>query len=78
LGFEYQTPVGYTYIVSEREGTEMAIKAKYKIENQWNKGEIFSQEQEFESIQEIESFLAYNRAYIQEIQFVGKIKEGEE
>lgn len=56
----------------------MAIKAKYKIENQWNKGEIFSKEQEFESIQEIESFLAYNRAYIQEIQFVGKIKEGEE
>jgi len=49
------------------------IKAIVKIENQWSRGEISVQEVEFEKIGEIEDYLAYNRAYIQEIKFVGKI-----
>jgi hypothetical protein len=58
-------------LFSER-GIEM-IKAIVKIENQWSRGEISVQEVEFEKIGEIEDYLAYNRAYIQEIKFVGKI-----
>ena len=54
------------------------VKAVVKIENQWNRGEINKVEVEFESIGEIENYLAYNRAYIKEIQFVGKIKKEEE
>ena len=54
------------------------IKAVVKIENQWKRGEINKQEVEFETIGEIEDYLAYNRAYIKEIKFVGKIKEEEE
>jgi len=41
-------------------------------------GQIEKFEIEFENIGEIEHFLAYNRAYIKEIQFVGKIKGEEE
>jgi hypothetical protein len=41
-------------------------------------GQIEKFEIEFENIGEIEHFLAYNRAYIREIQFVGKIKGEEE
>jgi len=41
-------------------------------------GQIEKFEVEFETIGEIEHFLAYNRAYIREIQFVGKIKKEEE
>jgi hypothetical protein len=54
------------------------VKAVVKIENQWNRGEINKVEVEFESIGEIENYLAYNRAYIKEIQFSGKIKKEEE
>jgi hypothetical protein len=54
------------------------IKAIVKIENQWNRGEIRVQEVEFEKVGEIEDYLAYNRAYIREIKFVGKIVKGEE
>jgi hypothetical protein len=54
------------------------IKAVVKIENQWERGEINKQEVEFETIGEIEDYLAYNRAYIKEIKFVGKIKKEEE
>lgn len=57
---------------------EMAIQAVVKIENQWSRGEINKVVVEFESIGEIEDYLAYNRAYIKEIQFSGKIKKGEE
>jgi len=56
----------------------MAIQAVVKIENQWSRGEINKVVVEFESIGEIEDYLAYNRAYIKEIQFSGKIKKGEE
>jgi len=51
------------------------IKAIVKIENEWNKGEVNKVEVEFEKIGEIEHFLAYNRAYIRSIKFVGSIKE---
>ena len=55
----------------------MAIQAVVKIENQWSRGEINKRTVEFETIGDIESYLAYNRGYIQEIQFSGKIKEEE-
>jgi hypothetical protein len=52
------------------------IEAIVKIENQWNKGEILEHRIEFEKIGQIEDYLAYNRGYIQEIEFVGKfVKE---
>ena len=38
-------------------------------------GQIEEFNVEFETIGEIEHFLAYNRAYIREIKFVGAIKE---
>ena len=41
-------------------------------------GQIEEFNVEFKTIGEIEHFLAYNRAYIKEIQFVGKIKKEEE
>jgi hypothetical protein len=41
-------------------------------------GQIEEFNVEFETIGEIEHFLAYNRAYIREIQFVGKIKKEDE
>ena len=56
---------------------EMAIQAVVKIENQWSRGEINKVIVEFETIGEIEHYLAYNRAYIQEIKFSGKIKKEE-
>ena len=55
----------------------MAIQAVVKIENHWSKGEINEQVVEFEKIGEIEDYLAYNRAYIKEIKFSGKIKKEE-
>ena len=55
----------------------MAIQAVVKIENQWSRGEINKVIVEFETIGEIEHYLAYNRAYIQEIKFSGKIKKEE-
>jgi hypothetical protein len=56
----------------------MAIQAVVKIENQWSRGEINKVVVEFETVGEIENYLAYNRAYIKEIKFVGKIKKEEE
>ncbi len=41
-------------------------------------GQIEEYEVEFETIGEIEHFLAYNRAYIRAIEFKGKIEEKEE
>ena len=41
-------------------------------------GQIEEVEIEFEKIGEIEDYLAYNRAYIRGIEFVGKIEEKEE
>lgn len=51
------------------------ITANYIIENQWNKGELFTKTEWFSTIEELEKFLAYNRNYIQEITFQGSIKE---
>lgn len=50
------------------------LTAKYTIENQWEKGEIFSKEQDFQTIDDLENFLAYNRAYIRELSFSGKVE----
>lgn len=54
------------------------ITATIKIENQWKRGEVNNYEIDFEKIGEIEDYLAYNRAYIKEISFKGKIKIQEE
>lgn len=54
------------------------IKAVVKIENEWKKGEVRKEEIEFQKIGEIEDYLAYNRAYIRAIEFVGKIEDKEE
>ena len=51
------------------------ITATVKIENQWQRGEIKSEQVEFDTISQIENYLAYNRAYIKEIKFSGKIRE---
>jgi len=53
------------------------ITATVKIENQWKRGEIGSERIEFDTISQIENYLAYNRAYIREIKFSGKIKKEE-
>lgn len=54
------------------------ITATVKIENQWKQGEIESEQIEFDTISQIENYLAYNRAYIREIKFSGKIKREED
>ena len=41
-------------------------------------GQIEEVEIEFEKIGEIEDYLAYHRAYIKSIEFVGKIEKKEE
>ena len=61
----------------------MAIVAKVKKEVERRGandpiGQIEEYEIEFEKISEIEWFLAYNRAYIRAIEFVGKIEDKEE
>ena len=66
------------WVYKDERGNDMAIQAVVKIENQWSRGEINKIEVEFETIGEIESYLAYNRAYIKEIKFAGKIKKEEE
>ena len=45
-----------------------------KIENQWEKGDIRTVELDFSTIGELENFIAYNRAYIRELSFNGKLK----
>ena len=50
------------------------ISVKAKIENQWEKNDINIHEFEFETVAELENFLAYNRAYIRDISFKGSIK----
>jgi hypothetical protein len=49
------------------------INAIYTIEDQWNRGVFFDHEQEFETIGELEHFLAYNRSYITKLSFEGSI-----
>ena len=54
------------------------IIAKVKKENEWQRGQVEEFEIEFEKIGEIEHYLAYHRAYIRAIEFVGKIEDKEE
>jgi len=65
-------------VLSERR-TEMIIaKGKKEVERRGANdpyGQIEKFEVEFETVGEIEHFLAYNRAYIREIEFIGTIKK---
>lgn len=54
------------------------ITATVTIENQWKRGEVDTYGVDFETIGEIENYLAYNRAYIKGITFQGEIKIQEE
>jgi hypothetical protein len=55
------------------------LTAKVKIQNQWNRNEIEikTEEIEFTKISQLEDYIAYNRAYIKEIQFSGKFVKDE-
>jgi hypothetical protein len=50
------------------------LTATVKIQNQWNRNEIEikTEEIEFTKISQLEDYIAYNRAYIREIEFSGK------
>jgi len=50
------------------------ITAIVKIELEWSNLEVVKREYEFGTINELEDFLSYNRSYIKEISFTGKIK----
>lgn len=56
------------------------LTAKVKIQNQWNRDEVElkTEEIEFTKISDIEDYIAYNRAYIREIEFSGKFTKDEE
>ena len=56
------------------------LTATVKIQNQWNRNEIEirTEEIEFTKISQIEDYIAYNRAYIKEIQFTGKFTKDED
>ncbi len=52
------------------------LEARYTIINQWKTDEVSDLSMEFETISELEDFLAYNRAYITKLSFTGKfVKE---
>jgi hypothetical protein len=50
------------------------ITATYRIINQWDRTEIFNRKEDFETISDLENFLSYNRAFIIELSFTGKLK----
>jgi len=50
------------------------LTATYRIVNQWNNTEIFNRKEDFETINDLEHFLSYNRAFIIELSFTGKLK----
>ena len=50
------------------------IIGKIKRVNQWDNNEIVYEEIEFTNVSQIEDYIAYNRAYITEIKFIGAIK----
>ena len=56
------------------------LTATVRIQNQWNREEIElkTEEIEFTKISQIEDYLAYNRAYIREIEFSGKFTREDE
>lgn len=52
------------------------LKAKFTIVDQWDKNRILKNEvMEFETISELEHFLAYNRAYILKLSFTGQFNK---
>jgi predicted DNA-binding protein (UPF0251 family) len=56
------------------------LTATVKIQNQWNRNEVElkTEEIEFTKISDLENYIAYNRAYIMEIEFFGKWKRDEQ
>jgi len=54
------------------------LKAKYTLSTSPGSDEVKGQgEQEFETISELEHFIAYNRAYFLKLQFTGSFKRSE-
>lgn len=52
------------------------LKAKFTIIDQWDNSRILKNEiMEFETISELEHFLAYNRAYILKLSFTGEFNK---
>jgi hypothetical protein len=54
------------------------IKGVFQIESIYERGKVEVREVEFESVQELEQFLAYQRAYIKGVKFEGEIEYKEE
>lgn len=48
------------------------LTARAKVRNQWNTEEVREEEHEFATINELENWLAYNRAYILTLSFTGE------
>jgi hypothetical protein len=48
------------------------LEARYTLINQWKNDEVSDLSMEFETISQLEDFLAYNRAYITKISFTGQ------
>lgn len=55
------------------------LTATVKIRNQWNREEveIKTEQIDFETIGQLEDYLAYNRSYIKSLSFQGSLKKGE-
>ena len=53
------------------EGNPM-LEARYTIINQWKTDEVADLTMEFDTISQLEDFLAYNRSYITKISFTGE------
>jgi len=51
------------------------ITATYKIRTVWNREVIESRSADFETLNDLEHFLSYNRSFITELSFTGKLKE---
>jgi len=52
------------------------LKGKFTIVDQWDRTRIMKDEKmDFETIGELEHFLAYNRAYILKLSFTGEFKK---
>ena len=52
------------------------LKAKFTIIDQWDNSRILKNEiMEFDTLSELEHFLAYNRAYILKLSFTGEFNK---
>jgi hypothetical protein len=56
----------------------MSLTAIATIRNQWNPDEIREETHTFGRVDALESWLAYNRAYILTLSFTGEFVRGEE